>query len=128
MEINVTRIMNETELTDFSDSIFNSGLDNIGQITWRNACAEMKSDPLVTTAEQLSDLADWIADFGAWSDEEIQGMSDAELNALLLQFVAGEGQRYQEAEENDDLDSYLENEGGNLWRDDNGQWWFYVGC
>lgn len=127
MEIDVTAIIEGHELTDYSDSIANSGLQNIGQITWRNAvnaCAAM-DDPLVTS-EQQSELREWIADFGAWSRQEIEEMSDNDTCALLLQFIASEGQRYLEAEEEDRLDDYMESEGGNLYRGDDERFYFLV--
>lgn len=49
MEIDVTDIIENHELTDYSDSVHNSGLDNIGQITWSNAvraCEAMEAPPV----------------------------------------------------------------------------------
>ncbi len=134
MEINVTRIMEDHDLESYSDSVFNSGLSNIGQVTWRNACQAIEDldEPLVTEAQQ-DDLRDWIGDFGAWSSEEIAAMSDVETQALLLQFVAGDGQAYLRAEEDDRVEEYQESEGGRLYKCDVeglpefGEWFFYVG-
>ena len=127
MEINVTHIM-ARDLSDYSDSIANSGLQNIGQITWRNACeaCEAMSTPLVPYEEQDT-LRDWIREFGAWDDAEIAEMTDVETNALLLQFIAGEGQGYIRAEDEGRLGEWLEQEGGRLYRDETGEWYFYVG-
>lgn len=128
MEINVTALMNDHDLSSYSDSIANSGLQNIGQITWRNAveACEAMETPLVPKEGQ-DDLRDWIADFGAWSREEIAEMSDVETCALLLQFIAGDGQAYLDAEEDGRLAEYEENEGGRLYKGDDGEWYFYVG-
>ena len=32
----------------------------------------------------------WVKDFGAWSDTEIAAWTDAEVNALFIQFVSGD--------------------------------------
>lgn len=131
MEIKVTHIV-ELDCSQFSDSIHNSGLDNIGQITWRNAVEHTTETPLVT-GEQQNDLRSWIRGFGAWDQEEIDAMSDTETNALLLQFVAGDVQAYENAEERGELAQWEESEGGRLFKCDVegdaefGEWFFYVG-
>ena len=114
MEIDVTHLIDE-DCAQFSDSIANSGLQNIGQITWRNACEHAAEKPLCP-ADKQSELRSWLAEFGAWSRDEIAAMSDAETNALLLQFVAGDIQEmeifdtyeeYQAAQEAGRVSSYL---------------------
>ena len=125
MEINVTFIRDE-EPAQFSDSIYGSGLSNIGAITWRNACAFAEDHPLVTP-EQQADLRDWILEFGAWDAEEVAAMTDEETNALLLQFVAGDHQQREDARERGELESWEENCGGRLYEGGDGQLYFYVG-
>jgi hypothetical protein len=107
----------------FSDSIANSGLQNIGQVTWRNAVENATDTPLVKP-EQQDELRDWIREFGAWDDEEIAAMTDEETNALLLQFIAGD---YQELQSYDSFEEYSEQAGGRLYPGDDGRWYFYVG-
>lgn len=87
MEIDVTQYVTEIDCEQFSSSIAESGLQNIGEITWNNALRHVAVKGLVTP-EQQTDLRDWIREFGAWDDAEIAAMSDQETNALLLQFVA----------------------------------------
>ena len=130
MEINVTQYVNEVDCSDFSNSIFNSGLTRIGEITWRNAMQHVAGGELVTD-DQQADLREWISEFGAWSDEDIEAMSDQETNALLLQFVAGDiremkdhydtPEEYQQASEDGQAS-------GRLYRGDDDQWYFHVGC
>ncbi len=91
IEIDVTVYVEDHDCSLYSDSVFNSGLQNIGEITWRNACQQVTDEPLVT-AEQQAELRDWLAGFGAWDREEIAAMTDVETNAMLLQFVAGDVQ------------------------------------
>ena len=129
MELDVTRIIEAENFERYSDSIARSGLQNIGEITWRNACescAELDT-PLVTEPQQ-DELIDWFADFGAWSRDELEAMTPNERCALLLQFISGDAQEYFEAEERGELASYLENHGGRLYRGDDDRWYFYVGC
>lgn len=126
MEIDVTEVMSH-DLRSYFDSIANSGLSNIAEVTWRNACAAVGrlESPLVTVAQQ-GELRAWLLDFGAWDEEEIGSMSDIEMQALLLQFVASEGIEYLEAEEEDCLEEWAESFGCRLYEYD-GNWYFLVG-
>jgi hypothetical protein len=131
MEINVTEYVEDIDCEQFSSSIAESGLENIGRITWRNACHHVACEGLVAPDKESAqgELRAWLADFGAWSRAEIADMSDRETNALLLQFVAG---AVRELERYDSYDEYLaacENGqvGHELYRGDDGQWYFYVG-
>ena len=127
MEIDVTKYVHDYDCSQFSDSIANSGLQNIGEITWRNACAEAGENPLVAS-EQQDELRDWIREFGAWTSEEIANMSDQETNALLLQFIAGD---IREMEDHfPDLESYEQacQDGitsGRLYPDEREQKWYF---
>ncbi len=125
MEINVTELVAE-DCSSFSNSIHESGLKNIGEITWRNACEYARENMLCTTDAELDKLRDWIADFGAWDSEEIAAMSDVELNAMLVQFVSGD---VRESEHYDSFEEYSEQAGGRLLKDedDDGKWLYYVG-
>ena len=126
MEINVTHYAEHVDCSMFSASIAETGREDIGRITWENAMNHVQIEGLVTP-EQQGELREWLADFGAWSIEEIEAMSDQETDALLLQFVASAIREYRDAEDHGELASYLENHGGQLYRDESGQWWFYVG-
>jgi hypothetical protein len=134
MEIDVTEYVGEQDCAQYSDSIANSGLQNIGEITWRNACEQATRAPLVG-ADKQDALRDWIRDFGAWDTEELAAMSDAETNALLLQFIAGDiremeafetHEAYQKASEGGSCSGRLFK--GDIEGDPSfGRWYFYVG-
>lgn len=134
MELDITawvaRFGDEPER--FSDSIANSGLQNIGQITWRNAVAAADECMLVTN-DNRDALVEHFAEYGAWTRDELEAHSDAELNALLLQFIAGDYQGRRDAEERDELAEWEQNEGGRLYTCDVegsehfGRWFYYVG-
>ena len=89
MDIDITAFFTTADPFDFSHSIVEGGR-NAGEETWAAAVAEGTSTPLLTTPDQLEAMRVWVVDFGAWSDEEIAGWSDAEVNALFIQFVSGD--------------------------------------
>lgn len=90
MEINITSLL-ETDLFPFSHSRAEGG-DNAGRETW-NASKQDASErqpPFIGTDEEKDTFRDYVQSIGGWSREEIDGWSDTELNALFLQFVAGD--------------------------------------
>lgn len=89
MEIKITNLFDGVSNPPalYSNSIANSGCQNIGQITWNNAKANASSFIGEDTREEFED---WVKRFGAWEDEEIAAWSLNECNALLLQFIASE--------------------------------------
>lgn len=64
--------------------------DNAGELTWNasKACAE--SIRLLDTDEKRDDFRAFVKSSGGWTDEEIAAWDDLELNALLLQWIAGD--------------------------------------
>lgn len=128
MELNITKLVErfEDSMESLSSSIADSGLENIGQVTWRNACEAMADESDWLTSD-LGALLDYFACFGAWEREELESMSGAELNALLAQFISGDFQGRRDAEERGELERWEECEGGPLFRSDDGEWFYYVG-
>lgn len=136
MEINVTAIVKETEdnPTRFSASIHETGLQNIGQITWRNA---VEQDDFKLTPEQDEAWREYLPEYGAWDDEEIADWDLDESTALFVQFVSGD---YRELEHlaseagygvdnltEDQFSEITENHGGRLCPTEDGEWYYYVG-
>lgn len=97
IEINITRFVIDENFTDYSDSIANSGLQNIGKITYQNALNQAydPDDRYLNTPEKLAAFCDYVREFGAWSDDEIDQWSDQEVEALFLQFISGELQEIE---------------------------------
>ena len=123
MEIDITHLEHE-ETTQWSDSIANSGLQNIGQVTWRNAVETATERPLVTP-EQQAELRYWLLDFGAWDEAEIAAMGDDETNAMLLQFIAGDLKEYLEHEGTEDFELWVsEGWAGRVSRSEDGRLFF----
>ena len=85
MKIDITDLISE-DLGMFSGSAAELG-DNAGQITWRNALEYVTGNPIVPNADAARD---YFESFGAWSADELKAMSDQEINALALQFIAGD--------------------------------------
>ena len=135
MEIDVTRLVRETDPFDFSASVAERG-QNAGPETWANAVREGATAPLLTTEAELDALRDWAKDFGAWSAEEIAAWSPEECNALLIQYVSGDLREMEalcigdDGEIDWDEAERLASEGtigGSLYRGDNGRVYFYLG-
>lgn len=127
MEINITSLLS-LDMFAFSHSRMEGG-DNAGQNTW-NAAKEHAASmhpPLLATGEAIDAFRDWVADFGAWTEDKIATWDATECNALFLQFIAGD---VREAGADDleslDWDEY-ENDcqsgriAGNFFRSENGQ-------
>jgi hypothetical protein len=125
MEIDVTSIK-KLDCRDFSNSVANSGLQNIGQITYKNACKYFDDNDLLVSVEDRKELEEWILDFGAWDQDEIDSWNDKEINALLLHFIASEINEYEDAEKQGCLEEWDRDFGGRLFESD-GSWYFYIG-
>ena len=90
MELDITCMLSE-DLYSYSNSIANTGLENIGQITWNNA---LESEVSLVNDDNVEEIKDYIKTFGAWEREEIDGWSINETNALVIQLVSGDLQEY----------------------------------
>lgn len=139
-ELDVTALVNRSdEMIYYSASRAELG-DDAGAVTWQNSLDNVASDnpdgdgALISHPQDISAARDYFADFGAWEREEIDGWSKQEVNALLLQDIAGAIREYFRAlddaggdENSAEFQQWQANCGGRLYRCDDGQWWFYVG-
>lgn len=89
LEVDVSRLIREPECDPviFSASISEVGKD-AGPKTWRAAVGEASNRPLLATDDERRKAKDYFRDFGAWDDDEIDGWSDSEVDALVLQEAA----------------------------------------
>lgn len=130
MELDVTHMVEEADgMIELSGSRMEHG-QNAGRITWNNSVAYGQDHPLLTTDDMRDKARAYFREFGAWSEEEIAAWSDDELQGIMCQDVAhairemevagGDYAEYQRLAEQGTLS-------GNLFRDDDGRWYFYVG-
>lgn len=91
MEIDVTAFVAEHSMWDCAHSAAEGG-PTAGRDTWEAALEISRTDPacMFVSDATRQELRDHFASFGAWDRDEIEAWDDAELNALLLQFVAGD--------------------------------------
>jgi hypothetical protein len=127
MEINCQYWIDNYDLSDFSNSIANSGdllrqrlrFRNIAKHTWKNACAAIldgyksqdKTQQIITSTATRRQVLEYFLEFGAWSRDELNAMSNIELSALALQYIAG---NYRESKSESDCIAFGEND------------WFYM--
>jgi len=128
MEIDVTMYVDEVDCALFSASAFELG-ERVGEITWNNALQHVSINPLIKP-EDRSEVVDWFASYGAWDREEMSRWSDADVNALLLQFVAGDVREMEEQCESYEDYEFAAERGevsGRLYQCPEGKWYYYVG-
>lgn len=118
MELNITAFVREQDMFDFSHSAAEGG-QGAFRDTWRAAIAASPTYMFVTDATR-DDIRDWAAALGAWEREEIDAWSDVELNALVLQFAAGDVRAMEARDDNGEPE-------GNVYRADDGGWFMYIG-
>ncbi len=87
-EVNVNRLVTDLEPSDISASVAERGA-NAGSETWANSMKAVAEYPLLKENEREA-VRGFFAEFGAWDEEEVAAWSDNELDALVLQFAAGD--------------------------------------
>lgn len=131
MEIDVTEFFNAGGHMDYSASRMEMGRD-AGVITWRNACEASAEYCLLDTPDKLDAVRRYFRGFGAWSDEELAAKPDRELNALLLQFIAGDIREFSDDVSEWDWEAYRAEAAtgsisGNLFEGEDNRVYFYIG-
>lgn len=109
--------------------------DDAARLTW-NASKECAAEiTLLDSDEKREAFRDFVRDSGGWTREEIAAWSDTELNALFLQWVAGDvREAFHDAEFSKwDWADYQERAErgsivGRIWKGDDGRVFFYIGC
>ena len=132
----------ELDITDFflgcdnpqqySASVIEYG-NRVGAITRENACRDGKAQPLVNSEKEVAAVRRYFKGFGAWSEGEITAWPLEELNATLIQDIAGamrEGGLDSDATQ-EDWDEYelLTRDGqvsGNLFKADDGRIYYNI--
>lgn len=131
MEIDITHLMDrKADMKYYSASAAEIGQD-AGRITWQDAMETFDEDNLdreayLVESDQAGELRSYFGEFGAWDEDELDAMSLHELNALLLQLIAGDIREREHYVERDTLAEYEENIGGQICQC-NDKWFYYVG-
>lgn len=89
MELNITEFYNTAGMIDYAASVAEIG-ENAGVDTWQAACEDSNDYMILDNEEKREAFRQYVKGFGAWDDSEIAAWSDIELNALLLQMIAGD--------------------------------------
>ncbi len=88
MEIDITSLL-ELNQFDLSHSQAEGG-PNAGPHTWQAALERAEEIPLLDTPEKLDAMRDFARSSGGWDDEEVAAWTPQEVNALFLQWIAGD--------------------------------------
>ena len=90
-EIDITPLVTRHGFDPYnlSNSRANLG-ENAGKITWENSRHEASGCILLESEGQREAFRDFVKGCGAWSAEEIAAWNETELNALLIQWIAGD--------------------------------------
>ena len=128
MELNITELVKRDDLIYYSASAMELGQD-AGKVTWENSLDQVEENPLVSTPEEIQEVKDYFKTFGAWEKEEIQNWNSQEVNALLLQLISGDiRERESFKTENEWFEAMQEgNVSGNIFKTENGEYFYYIG-
>jgi hypothetical protein len=132
MEINITKFFNEANPHDFSASRAEKG-EEAGTITWNAAKEAVDEHLMLDTSAKVEALRDHARGFGAWSDEEIDGWTVQECNALLIQMISGDIKEAPGLDPSDwDWDAYEKLAekgtcGGRMFKGTDGEIYYYLG-
>lgn len=88
-DIDVTRFVETESMRDYSASVAEIG-PSAGADTWCASTEAAEDWNFLPTDELLQEFREWLKPWGGWSDGEIAAMSDADLRALCLQWIAGD--------------------------------------
>jgi hypothetical protein len=92
-EIEITALLTDPESAfvpfDLSNNRATLG-DNAGRLTWQAAKEAGQEIDLMNTPDRIESFRDFVRSSGGWNDEETAAMDHDELNALCLQWIAGD--------------------------------------
>lgn len=89
MELKITKFFTETCPRDYHASVAEIGAD-AGAATWQAAVDDSPDYMILDTGEKRDAFRSFVKYSGCWNAEEIAAWNDTELNALCLQWIAGD--------------------------------------
>lgn len=126
MEIDITEMIeNKDDMCMLSGSVMELGC-TAGEVTWRNSKAYAANHVYLKTSEEIQEAKDYFGAFGAWDDEEREAWSDKEVNALLIQYIAGDMREMEgyETEEEYFADQIECTVSSNIFKTEDGRYFF----
>lgn len=131
MELEITPMFEAMNPRELSASQAELGA-NAGAITWGNSLEAGKEFAPLKTDDAREAFRVWVRGSGGWSTEEIAAWSDDELNALFVQWIAGDMRDGRLDGEEPDWQAYearaeAGNCASNIYRGDDGRVYFYIG-
>lgn len=131
MELDITDFFDNADAFDYSASIAERG-EHAGRITWGNAVADSKRFMMPDSPDKFAAVCDFLAGFGAWKREELEAMPATELNALLIQFIAGDIRGFEDVAGADWSEYTRLCEAGvcsgRMYQGDDGRVYYYIGA
>lgn len=88
MYIEITSLI-ELDCFPLSHSSAEGG-ENAGRDTWNASKDQAKETPLLDTEEKLESMREFARSSGGWTREEVEAWNADEVNALFLQWIAGD--------------------------------------
>lgn len=89
MEIKITKFLSQCCMRDYSASAAELG-DDAGKITWQAAQDDAPDWHFLQENDAFDTFRVFVRASGGWSADEVAEMSDATLEALCLQWIAGD--------------------------------------
>ena len=89
MELDITEFFNACMPMDFAASVAEIGND-AGILTWRAALVESEGLQLLDSYEKREAFRAFVRSSGGWTDAEIAAFTDTALQALCIQWIAGD--------------------------------------
>lgn len=128
MELNITRFFTGCTPWKYAASRAELG-EFAGQITLNNAVADSPDYMILDDEEKRDAFRTFVKSSGGWTSEEITAWSDTELNALCLQWIAGDMRESMYLENSPNWEAYEsdENEIHRIFRGIDGEIYFYIG-
>jgi len=92
-----------------------------GRDSWNASLEQVNETALLDTPEKLDAFREWVADFGAWDEDERNAWTPQECNALFLQWIAGDIR--QAPGKHSDRFTFTERQPGEWFREDDTHEW-----
>lgn len=128
--LEITDFFNNAAPMDYAASVAEIGA-NAGAYTWRAACDDSPDYPILRDDSTLEAFREFVINNGGWSEREVREFTATELNALAIQWVAGDMRECDIGPDSTPADwaeyELRANDGivpSRIWRDDDGRVYF----